>query len=491
MISNGSKRSRSPAASTPSSSAAQVAATAAALRQVPASLALSLLTAHHGAAAAAAVQQQQATAAAAAAAAAATAGLQDKRNRNPNWTDPEIIRFLEMLEEDNHVADMVANKNKKVFSEIAARLVSEGADKTWDQCRIKLKNLKSQYRYVKERIPYIDDLDLDNEDVIKQLLTECQAKAISPSSIKHLKFLLRFLNKLKMMTAMSAAGEIKPSLASSSGGHQSSNSASARSSPLLSNSRLLPTASTVSANLRALNKLSGSKDEGVSPPSSPYTAPKIISNGSGVHLSTGGLGSSDDDGSGELSNRVIEQFNRDLMQRFMEHQQKSRESFEQWEADRWRQEKESIEKWKVESREHERQLFDMFCGTMVKCNAAINAVLQASKLTPVAAASVAAQHLQMNNGQGHEPRLASLIKRSRSEVAASTSGTNNINHQVTIKRIRPAAPEHSHEVGDVAGGGDEDEDEEEEEEEDDEEAYAMQQEIQNMVQVTMDVQDSD
>jgi len=270
-----------------------------------------------------------------------------------------------------------------------------------------------------------------------------------------------------------------------------SNSASARSSPLLSNSRLLPTASTVSANLRALNKFSGSKEEGVSPPSSPYTAPKIISNGSGVHPSNSGVGSGDDDGSGgELSNRVIEQFNRDLMQRFMEHQQKSRESFEQWEADRWRQEKESIEKWKVESREHEKQLFDMFCGTMAKCNAAINAVLQASKLTPVAAASVAAHHLQMNNGQVHEPRLASLIKRSRSEVPASTSGTNNINHQVTIKRIRPAAaPDHSHEVGDE-GGGDEDEDDEEEED-DDEEAYAMQQEIQNMVQVTMDVQDSD
>ena len=32
------------------------------------------------------------------------------------FPDPEIIRFLEMLEEDNHVADMVANKNKKVSS---------------------------------------------------------------------------------------------------------------------------------------------------------------------------------------------------------------------------------------------------------------------------------------------------------------------------------------------------------------------------------------
>ena len=67
-----------------------MAATAAALRQVPASLALSLLTAHHGAAAAAAVQQHQATAAAAAAA-AATAGLQDKRNRNPNWTGTSYV----------------------------------------------------------------------------------------------------------------------------------------------------------------------------------------------------------------------------------------------------------------------------------------------------------------------------------------------------------------------------------------------------------------
>ena len=62
---------------------------------------------------------------------------------------------------------------------------------------------------------------------------------------------------------------------------------------------------------------------------------------------------------------------------------------------------------------------------------------------------------------------------------------------VTWPSYRPvsAAPDHSHEVGDE-GGGDEDEDDEEEED-DDEEAYAMQQEIQNMVQVTMDVQDSD
>ena len=40
-------------------------------------------------------------------------GFQDKRNRNPNWTDHEINRFLEMLQEDDTVKDLVANRNKK------------------------------------------------------------------------------------------------------------------------------------------------------------------------------------------------------------------------------------------------------------------------------------------------------------------------------------------------------------------------------------------
>ena len=53
-------------------------------------------------------------------------------------------------------------------------MCAEGAEKTWDQCRIKLKNLKSQYRYVKERIPDIDTLDLEDDNVVRQLISECQ-----------------------------------------------------------------------------------------------------------------------------------------------------------------------------------------------------------------------------------------------------------------------------------------------------------------------------
>merc|ERR1711963_649734 len=93
--------------------------------------------------------------------------------------------------------DLGANRNKQVFCYVAQKLRAEGSEKTWDQCRIKLKNLKSQYRYVKERIPNIDDLDLEDDDVVRQLIAECQGRGISPSSIKHLRSLLRFLNKQK------------------------------------------------------------------------------------------------------------------------------------------------------------------------------------------------------------------------------------------------------------------------------------------------------
>ena len=57
---------------------------------------------------------------------------------------------------------------------MAQKLRAEGSEKTWDQCRIKLKNLKSQYRYVKERIPNIDEVDLEDEEVLKQLIADCQ-----------------------------------------------------------------------------------------------------------------------------------------------------------------------------------------------------------------------------------------------------------------------------------------------------------------------------
>ena len=38
----------------------------------------------------------------------------DKRDRKANWTDHEVISFLEILQEDEAMKDLKANRNKQV-----------------------------------------------------------------------------------------------------------------------------------------------------------------------------------------------------------------------------------------------------------------------------------------------------------------------------------------------------------------------------------------
>jgi len=123
-------------------------------------------------------------------------GVSVKRNRNPNWTDSEITRFLTILMEEPVLNDLNAQRNKQVFCYVSRKMAGEGSEKTWDQCRVKLKNLKSQWRYVKDRLPGIEEADLDNEDAVRQLMHECQARGVSPSCIKHLRLLKQFLLSL-------------------------------------------------------------------------------------------------------------------------------------------------------------------------------------------------------------------------------------------------------------------------------------------------------
>ena len=78
--------------------------------------------------------------------------------------------------------------------------------------------------------------------------------------------LCRFLNKLKVMTAMSAAGEIKPTTAAGSMANSTSTNraGSSLSNQLPPSLRQQPAAATAA------------RDEGISPPSSPYPAPQIV-----------------------------------------------------------------------------------------------------------------------------------------------------------------------------------------------------------------------
>jgi hypothetical protein len=47
-----------------------------------------------------------------------------------------------------------------------------------------------------------------------------------------------------------------------------------------------------------------------------------------------------------------------------------------WEQERVRQEHLALERWRQEAREHEKQLFGMFCHAMAQCNAALTTMLK-------------------------------------------------------------------------------------------------------------------
>ena len=54
----------------------------------------------------------------------------DKRNRNPNWTDSEITRFLSILMEEPVLHDLNAQRNKQVACYLPPRkMTAEMSDK--------------------------------------------------------------------------------------------------------------------------------------------------------------------------------------------------------------------------------------------------------------------------------------------------------------------------------------------------------------------------
>ena len=64
---------------------------------------------------------------------------------------------------------------------------------------------------MKDRIPNIDEVDLEDDEILKQLIAECQGRGISPSNIKHLRDLKRFLQKSSEMakTTLQNALEVR------------------------------------------------------------------------------------------------------------------------------------------------------------------------------------------------------------------------------------------------------------------------------------------
>ena len=72
-------------------------------------------------------------------------------NRSGPWTDSKTKVFISIWGEVNIQEQLDgATRNKTVFVDISKQLQRLGYDKDWQQCRIKVKNLKNQYKKVKD-----------------------------------------------------------------------------------------------------------------------------------------------------------------------------------------------------------------------------------------------------------------------------------------------------------------------------------------------------
>ena len=354
----------------------------------------------------------------------------DKRNRNPNWTDSEITRFLSILMEKPVLHDLNAQRNKQVFCYVSTKMAGEGCEKSWDQCRVKLKNLKSQWRYVKDRIPGIESADLDDEEVVRTLGQECQSRGVSPSCIKHLRLLKQFLVSLAAVRRGVSPPKFK---------QETFNVAS-----VLENQRY--PANTNSASLSPMQsyasqgklKMENSEEDsedltdarlvvetGISPPTSPddgtgqdrvtllgddpdieeeeeeepdhivvdgenpldnvsettsvnnlrvkspyhinINKRSLESNEAGVASKRPALG----DGNVSDSVGIIQRFQREMVDRFLAAQRETEVRQLAWEQERWRLEQAMMEKMRAERRSHDKEMFSMFCSLVSETSSAL------------------------------------------------------------------------------------------------------------------------
>jgi len=350
----------------------------------------------------------------------------DKRNRNPNWTDSEITRFLSILMEKPVLHDLNAQRNKQVFCYVSTKMAGEGCEKSWDQCRVKLKNLKSQWRYVKDRIPGIESADLDDEDVVRTLGQECQSRGVSPSCIKHLRLLKQFLVSLAAVRRGVSPPRFKL---------ETFNVASVLENqrfPASPNSTPPPLTNFVSpqSKLKTENNEDNEDSEdltdarlvvetGISPPTSPddgtgqdrvtllgydeeeeeeepdhivvdgenpldngsettsvsnlrVKSPHHINNKRSLESSEAG-GVSNKRPALEASDTVgmIQRFQREMVDKFLAAQRETEVRQLAWEQERWRLEQAMMEKMRVERRTHDKEMFTLFCSLVSETSSAL------------------------------------------------------------------------------------------------------------------------
>ena len=72
-------------------------------------------------------------------------------NRETLWSDEEVCDLIHLWGDDKIQQELDgASRNKPIFDEIAKKMDEKGYKRDWKQCRAKIKNLKGEYRSVKD-----------------------------------------------------------------------------------------------------------------------------------------------------------------------------------------------------------------------------------------------------------------------------------------------------------------------------------------------------
>ena len=72
-------------------------------------------------------------------------------SRGSSWSDNEVRALISIWGEDRIQEELDgAVRNQAIFSSIAKKMEEKGYDRDWLQCRNKIKNLKKEYRQIKD-----------------------------------------------------------------------------------------------------------------------------------------------------------------------------------------------------------------------------------------------------------------------------------------------------------------------------------------------------
>ena len=83
-----------------------------------------------------------------------------RMNHGTVWSDAEVKAHITIWG-DSKIQDELdgAVRNKIIFVKIAKKLQEQGYNRDWQQCRVKLKNLKSDYSRGRKSCKFYSQLD--------------------------------------------------------------------------------------------------------------------------------------------------------------------------------------------------------------------------------------------------------------------------------------------------------------------------------------------